>query len=471
MPYGGTGTKRNEINIEKHLARKGSIILIQNKDELCLARALVVSIAKIEKDCQYYHIINNRRPLPSHLAKELHQKAKVLLGTCGLNEVKQFQTYLSDYQINIGSKEHQNSILYSGPENEKRVYLYFHDNHYDVITNMAAFFACERYCHICKKAYVRQGDHICPNACKLCYYPECATISWMHCDACNRYFKSKECFDRHKQTSGNAKSICSSSVKCTDFNTVVKRNKRRPEKHHCGMKKCSLCNEYVHLENHRCYMRPVKKGSMVENEHVNLLDNEAEDEDVTEAEYNQLLFFYFECRQENGNHEPNLRVIQNEAGDEWVFEGDNTRNEFCEWLFTEEHRGCVVMAHNYQGYDSYFILQFLRENGVKYDPIMRGAKVLSLYAPMFDIKFIDSLNFISMRLANFLKTFGIDEIAKGYFPHLFNRKENENYVGPIPPSPYYCKISNCHTQHKFWAYIIPQFNSSKIESPLSCCRF
>ena len=197
---------------------------------------------------------------------------------------------------------------------------------------------------------------------------------------------------------------------------------------------------------------------MVENEHVNLLDNEAEDEDVieaededvTEAEYNQLLFFYFECRQENGNHEPNLCVIQNEAGDEWVFQGDNTRNEFCEWLFTEEHRGYVVMAHNYQGYDSYFILQFLRENGVKYDPIMRGAKVLSLSVPMFDIKFIDSLNFIPMRLANFLKTFGIDEIAKGYFPHLFNRKESENYVGPIPPSPYYCKISNCHTQHKSW---------------------
>ena len=145
-------------------------------------------------------------------------------------------------------------------------------------------------------------------------------------------------------------------------------------------------------------------------------------------------------------------MIQNEAGDEWdVFQGDNPRNEFCEWLFTEEHRGCVVMAHNYQGYDSYFILQFLRENGVKYDLTMRGAKVFSLYVPMFDIKFIDSLNFIPMRLANFLKTFGIDEIAKGYFPHLFNRKENENYVGPIPPSPYSCKISNCHTQHKFWA--------------------
>ena len=47
------------------------------------------------------------------------------------------------------------------------------------------------------------------------------------------------------------------------------------------------------------------------------------------------------------------------------------------------------------------------------------------------------MNFIPMRLADFPRTFGIDELAKGYFPHLFNRKENEGYVGPIPPSPYY----------------------------------
>jgi hypothetical protein len=67
------------------------------------------------------------------------------------------------------------------------------------------------------------------------------------------------------------------------------------------------------------------------------------------------------------------------------------------------------MAHNFQGYDSYFILQYLRENSVKYDVIMRGANVLSLSVDMFKIRFIDSLNFIPMRLADFPKTFGIEE--------------------------------------------------------------
>ena len=78
----------------------------------------------------------------------------------------------------------------------------------------------------------------------------------------------------------------------------------------------------------------------------------------------ELLFFDFECRQENGTHQPNLCVIQNEAGDEWVFQGDNTRNEFCEWLFTSEHANCIVMAHNFQGYNGYFIQQYLHENGI-----------------------------------------------------------------------------------------------------------
>ena len=166
-------------------------------------------------------------------------------------------------------------------------------------------------------------------------------------------------------------------------------------------------------------------------------ENHHEDDEPIKESLTDLLFFDFECRQENGTHEPNLCIVQNEAGDEWIFQGDTTQNDFCEWLFSDEHIGCTVMAHNFQGYDSYFILQYLREQGVMYEVIMRGGKTLSLEVPMFGIKFIDSLNFIPMKLANFPKTFGIEELATGYFPHPFNKKENENYVGPIPPAPYY----------------------------------
>ena len=60
MPNGGTGTKRSKINLENHLINKRSIVRIQNKDDLCLARAVIVSIAKIENDNRYKYITDHR---------------------------------------------------------------------------------------------------------------------------------------------------------------------------------------------------------------------------------------------------------------------------------------------------------------------------------------------------------------------------------------------------------------------------
>uniref|UniRef100_A0A6V7J5N6 Uncharacterized protein n=1 Tax=Bracon brevicornis TaxID=1563983 RepID=A0A6V7J5N6_9HYME len=49
-----------------------------------------------------------------------------------------------------------------------------------------------------------------------------------------------------------------------------------------------------------------------------------------------------------------------------------------------------------------------------------------------NLKFIDSLNYIQMPLSAFPKTFGLGEVSKGYFPHLFNRVENQGYVDVMP---------------------------------------
>ena len=50
MPTGGKRSKRSEVNLEKYLGKKKSIIRIRNEDELCLARALVVAKAKLDND-------------------------------------------------------------------------------------------------------------------------------------------------------------------------------------------------------------------------------------------------------------------------------------------------------------------------------------------------------------------------------------------------------------------------------------
>ena len=56
---------------------------------------------------------------------------------------------------------------------------------------------------------------------------------------------------------------------------------------------------------------------------------------------------------------------------------------------------------------------------------MRGMEILQL--EYCGVKLLDSLSFLPMGLAAFPKALGFDA-AKGYFPHLFNKKENWNVV-------------------------------------------
>ena len=283
------------------------------------------------------------------MARELHQNANVPLGPCGIGQAKQFQAYLSEYQISIVAKEYGNKIIYAGPEKDKRIYLYMHNNHYDVITKMPGFFARNYYCHTCKKAYNNQEEHLCPNACKCCRFPtECPEGSWLTCPDCHRLFRSQQCFEQHKQTRGNARSVCERLMRCTKCQATVRRCKQQPEKHRCGLTKCWICGKYVQLEGHRCYIQPEtkkkrKNATPEEREQEEMPENgygvtaffdtecrqgkrEVEDEPTEEA-LQDLLFFDIECRQENGNHEPNLCVVQNEAGKELllfkIFYNDN----------------------------------------------------------------------------------------------------------------------------------------------------
>ena len=67
-------------------------------------------------------------------------------------------------------------------------------------------------------------------------------------------------------------------------------------------------------------------------------------------------------------------VVQDNEGHEWVFKGANTCNDFCDWLFENMDRN-VCIAHNFKGYDSYFILKYLYDNKIRPGLIMNGAKI------------------------------------------------------------------------------------------------
>ena len=177
--------------------------------------------------------------MQSRLARELHESAGVPLCTCGIPEVKKFQAALPDYQLNVISKEHLNALIYSGPEADRCLYLYHHDDHYDVIASMPAFLARRKYSRKCKKGFYKITDHPCGDLCKLCNTQNCSLVKWKFCKDCNRFFKSDECFSRHKDDAGPAKSLCRALVKCKKCKRVVTRASLRD--HHCGKVRCSTC--------------------------------------------------------------------------------------------------------------------------------------------------------------------------------------------------------------------------------------
>ena len=419
-PQGRGRSKRTTFNIRDHLKEKKTIIRINNKDDFCLARALAVSIARIQNDPKYNQIIRSDRYIQLDRALDLHVAANVPLGPCGIEEVKLFQQYLSNYQIIIVSGDHNNCIIYPpkppGTDEKPIISLYFHNNHFDVITKLPGFLNKAYFCKRCHKCYSNTTDHVCPAMCGSCRGFGCVLEGeGIVCNECNRLFKNQACYDRHKNEpiNGGGRSVCEAVRKCEKCGNAMDVRKIKDGGHICG-KKCRTCGLILKQEDndHKCYIQQLEQEE--------------------ESSYNQLLFFDFEATQEHGTHCPNLCVVHDEEREVALFQGKDTVKNFCEWLFTPEHKGCIVVAHNFQGYDGYFINEFLIANAIHYEIIYRGAKSLSMNVPLFNIKFIDSINFIPMSLAKFPKTFGQDELCKGYFPHMFNKDENQNYVGPIP---------------------------------------
>ena len=124
------------------------------------------------------------------------------------------------------------------------------------------------------------------------------------------------------------------------------------------------------------------------------------------------------------------------------FYGSNCTEEFMNHLddlTVDEHgdeRKVICIFHNFKGYDGMFILKYLYDSHRTVEnQICIGTKVLSLSTG--DITFKDSLCFLSFPLSQFPHTFGIEELAKGFFPHKFNTTENQDYEGVMPSKHFY----------------------------------
>ncbi|WAQ94828.1 LOW QUALITY PROTEIN: hypothetical protein MAR_007299 [Mya arenaria] len=416
LPSGSGSRGKPYVDISKMLNNKGSVIQIRNTDELCCARALVTEIARIEKHPQWDYIRKGRHA-QKQLALNLHEKAGVPLKRCGIEEIKQFQAVLPNYKIVVLSKNHFNAIIYEGPEDGKPIYLYSHNEHFDVITTVACFLNRSYFCIQCKKGYSNKEQHACNNPCVYCHrLHEDDTTHWEYCSDCNRYFINTACSAMHKQNHDTGTSTCCLYYKCRECGQAINMRKHK-KPYMCNETYCKTCNEFVE-EDHKCFMQPVD-----ENESLTTT-TKAKTKDT------KYILFYFECTQDqqlqcekgyisgvNGmcvncnkancgsfEHQPNNASCKGYALSVLIvtyvsIQREQTTQQCCQWLFSEENVGATAICHNFKGYDSYPILQYLHDNAILPEVITNGTKFMSIKVPTneflawFDIHKNDAFDF------------------------------------------------------------------------------
>ena len=119
---------------------------------------------------------------------------------------------------------------------------------------------------------------------------------------------------------------------------------------------------------------------------------------------------------------------------ETVFSGENITDQVGDYIFQECHKGFKLFAHNMSRYDGCFLMKYALGHGiVPQNIIYRGTKCILWTVPKLNIKVMDTLNFLSMKLEDLPACLGVDIQPKKYFPIWFNDNRQRTYIGPFPP--------------------------------------
>lgn len=425
----GSGNDRVDP-IQNFYNNSPNIITVLNDDNYCMIYAVLVAINYYETKKKFS--VTNAL---SHKVYTIARKLKINNAPCGIDEVKKLEVYFKDYSITlIDSRPHSsNTPLYSGIRRNKYLYLAYTGTHYNVIKSMKVYTKRSYYCNPCKKAYNNLRSHKCFANCKYCNRSNCSIYifkdgngkekqSIRKCENCEGMCKNETCLDLHTYN------FCPKLFSCANCGNKLYMKKV----HVCTNEKyCKNCKSAVPLD-HQCYI---------------LTEDEKNPKIEDIAGY--IWYDYETYSKENNVHEANL-ITERSCIDCCNSKTCNqpnyckvykfrTNDEFCQWFFTTENEHFTAIAHNFQGFDGIFIMKYIKENMIPSDrmpnAIVNGTKILTLSYKK--IRFIDSFSFIPMSLEKFPKTFGLQELKKGFWCHKFNTIDNENYIGSIPGKAYY----------------------------------
>ena len=171
--------------MEKHCGHGGCFLQVAKLDDsLCLARALVLAKARIDRHTDpavaaKWGAIRKNNPhggLQQKMAEQLMHQAGLEdhIGECGETEIGKLQAVLEpEYQIKIFSAQHGNQLSFQGKIQSEKVLHIYHDvnedgknAHFLVVSRPHVLFKKRYWCDKCNKAFCNKHHKCVPNVSK-----------------------------------------------------------------------------------------------------------------------------------------------------------------------------------------------------------------------------------------------------------------------------------------------------------------
>ena len=385
------GRKFKIVNLKRAVSKKRSCTPVINDDNMCLARAIVLCLAKKgvllekvsslfckddEEDKPFAHLLKKTtcRFLNIKRTVDTNQQemASFFCSKCGVDlkegggvaDIEAFESKLS-IQIKIFDGCNFMKLIYSGQPSNAIIYLLRSEGekpgtfHYDSILDVRGFLG-KYFCDFCNVSHKEKFIHRCHDVLDWCYisnHRECFEKKVYdfgeRCDSCFRVFRSSFC----KRTHAGPGSVCG-FFKCFECGRYLNRKKVKKDgvwvketykevmsRHAgCSSKKCSVCHQQV-SDDHVCFMRKTKFKNFVK----------------------KVVYLDFETNFETGEHVPvfcHLKWVfrksfdneDEEIGEKSFGLGDDISNEVGEFLFSPFFKDSTVIAHNLRGFDGCFLI-------------------------------------------------------------------------------------------------------------------
>ena len=477
---GGRNKRYGVVKAKVRGIQKRCRIVMKNEDNLCCLRAVVTMRAWVDELAgqfppSSYRSLRLGLPCQKVQALQLAREAGVsVTDPLGLPDVDKIQRVLSPtYQIKVLKIGRPHMIVYAGPEAPRHILLVLEDAHYDGATSFMGMFNNSYFCHDCDRGFNTDdiAHHPCDGRrCQGCQELECP--DWLAaretagegrfvrpntlCNLCNRPFFGQACLLKH--ASGPGRSMCDRLRKCRECCKTygvefTNGGRRSTPPHRCGYAECEHCQKVVDLSTHQCFIQKIK-SSEDDPKTKKVPTNQVGDrtplgppkKGMVEVERQPPLFVFadFESTTSDEGYQSAIMVgYETSENDEChTLYGEDVTDRFLmemEELAVDEDgddRRVIVVFHNLKGYDGMLLLRHMyAEHREVTGMVTVGVKVLSFTSDRLTFK--DSLCFLPFSLASFSITFGLTELCKGFFPHLFNTTANQAYVGPMPEMRFY----------------------------------